>query len=227
MRLALTGLFGLAAAGIGLYASGLPEPPPAQAAVVIPAPAVAANESGTESVAILAGGCFWGLEGVFEHVNGVRAVTSGFAGGSAEDAHYDTVSGGDTNHAEAVRIVYDPRQVSYGQLLQVFFSVAHDPTLLNRQGPDHGRQYRSAIFPQNAEQRRVAAAYIAQLVRSRRFRAPIVTQLEDGGFFPAEAYHQNFLRLNPTHPYIVANDAPKVRNLRATFPRLYTSRAAP
>ena len=228
MRFTLTGLLGVAAAGIGLYASGVPTPPPAQAAesVAIPAPAVNAQEQGGEAVAIFAGGCFWGVEGVFEHVAGVKSVTSGYAGGVAADADYETVSDGRTGHAEAVRIVYDPARISYGQLLQVFFSVAHDPTQLNFQGPDHGTQYRSAIFPQSAEQSRAAAAYIAQLGAAHRFPAPIVTRLEQGGFFPAEEHHQNFLTLNPRHPYIVANDAPKVADLRRTFPRLWSATTA-
>ena len=227
LQIGLGGLAAVSALIVGLYASGLSAPPTAEAAVAIPAPTVDAAERGNTAVAVFAGGCFWGLEGVYEHVAGVRRVTSGFAGGAGGEANYDTVSGGRTNHAEAVRIVYNPSQVSYGRLLQIFFSVAHDPTQLNRQGPDHGRQYRSAIFPQNAEQRRVAAAYIAQLGQARRFRGAIVTRLEGGGFYPAEAYHQDFMRRNPRHPYIVANDAPKVADLRATFPRLYTARSAP
>jgi peptide-methionine (S)-S-oxide reductase len=229
-RLAKLGLSGVAASAafaIGLYAAGLqPAAPADAAAVVIPAPASDANERGASAVAVLAGGCFWGVEGVFEHVAGVRGVTSGYAGGSASEANYEAVGGGRTGHAEAVRIVYDPRVISYGRLLQIFFSVAHDPTQLNRQGPDHGRQYRSAIFPQNAEQRRVAAAYIGQLTQARRFRSRIVTSLEGGGFYPAEAYHQDFMRRNPRHGYIVAHDAPKLRDLRATFPRLVAARPA-
>ncbi|HEY0116010.1 MAG TPA: peptide-methionine (S)-S-oxide reductase MsrA [Allosphingosinicella sp.] len=224
MKIGLSTAAGGAALAVMLYASGLQPAAQAQAAVTIPAPAADANERGTSAVAVFAGGCFWGIEGVFEHVAGVRSVASGYAGGAAGDARYDSVSAGRTNHAEAVRIVYDPRAVSYGRLLQIFFSVAHDPTQLNRQGPDSGRQYRSAIFPQNAEQRRVASAYIAQLTQARRFRSRIVTALEGGGFFPAEAYHQDFMRRNPRHPYIVAHDAPKVRDLRATFPRLVSNR---
>ena len=226
-RIGLTGLLGVAAAAIGLYGSGVPSSPPAEAAVTIPASATDAAEPGTEAVAILAGGCFWGLEGVYEHVAGVRSVTSGFAGGDASDADYDRVSGGGTRHAEVVRIVYNPRIISYAHLLRIFFSVAHDPTQLNRQGPDRGPQYRSAIFPQNAEQRRVAAAYVDQLGRARRFNGRIVTRIETGAFFPADEHHQNFMRRNPRHPYIVVNDAPKLRDFRATFPRLYTARPAP
>jgi peptide-methionine (S)-S-oxide reductase len=213
------GLIGLAA-----LTGVQPGAAPAHAAVAIPAPAVDASERGGSAVAVLAGGCFWGVEGVFEHVAGVRSVASGYAGGGAGDARYDAVSAGRTAHAEAVRIVYDPRVISYGRLLQIYFSVAHDPTQLNRQGPDHGRQYRSAIFPQNAEQRRVASAYIQQLTQARRFGSRIVTSLEGGGFFPAEAYHQDFMRKNPRHPYIVAHDEPKLRDLRTTFPRLFSAR---
>jgi len=225
--LALTGAAAGAALLVSLYAAGLePATSPAEAAVTLPAPAVDAKEGGATAVAVLAGGCFWGVEGVFEHVAGVRSVTSGYAGGGAGDAKYDVVSAGRTRHAEAVRIVYDPRKISYGRLLQIFFSVAHDPTQLNRQGPDTGPQYRSAIFPQNAEQRRVAAAYIQQLGAAKRFRGRIVTKLESGGFWPAEAYHQDFMRKNPRHSYIVVHDAPKVRNLKASFPRLFTDRPA-
>ena len=210
----------------GLYAIGIQSSRPAEAAVTIPAPATDVAAHGSSATAVLAGGCFWGVEGVFENVAGVRSVTAGYAGGSAAGAAYDTVSGGRSGHAEAVRIVYDPRVVSYGQLLQIFFSVAHDPTQLNQQGPDHGPQYRSAIFPQDAEQARVARAYVAQLGRSGRFGRPIVTRIERGGFWPAEDYHQNYMRRNPRSPYIMINDAPKLRDLRATFPRLVSARPA-
>jgi peptide-methionine (S)-S-oxide reductase len=217
-----------AAFAIGLYAFGVQPGAPveaaAEAALRIPAPAADANEPGTSAVAVLAGGCFWGVEGVFEHVAGVRKVESGYAGGIAGNANYEAVAGGRSDHAEAVRIEYDPRVVSYGQLLQIYFSVAHDPTQLNRQGPDVGRQYRSAIFPQSAEQRRVAAAYIGQLGQARRFRSRIVTSLEGGRFFRAEDYHQDFMRRNPRHGYIVMHDLPKLRDLRATFPGLVTNR---
>jgi peptide-methionine (S)-S-oxide reductase len=170
--------------------------------------------------AVLAGGCFWGMEAVFEHVKGVRAVTAGYAGGRAATATYDQVSSETTGHAEAVKIVYDPNQISYATLLRVYFSVAHDPTELNRQGPDSGTSYRSAIFPQNAAQRAVASAYIAQLGKAHVFPAPIVTKLESGGFFPAEAYHQHFFDRNPNHPYIVQWDKPKVAAFKAGFPAL-------
>jgi len=171
--------------------------------------------------AVLAGGCFWGMEGVFEHVKGVRNVISGYAGGSAADANYGAVSTERTGHAESVRITYDPGQISYGQLLAIYAGVAHDPTQLNRQGPDTGPSYRSAIFPQNAAQRRAAEAFLAHLRASGRFRKPVVTTIETGNFYPAESEHQNFMRLNPRYPYIVVNDAPKVAKLKQTYPQLW------
>lgn len=179
------------------------------AAALIATPAAAATDT-----AVLAGGCFWGVEAVFEHVKGVRDVVSGYAGGRAEDAQYKKVAREQTDHAEAVRIVYDPAVVSYADLLRIYFTVGHDPTQLNRQGPDVGRSYRSAIFPQNAEQRKLAAAAIAGLKTKR----PVVTRLETGAFYPAEAYHQDFMRKNPLHPYILAHDVPKVRALKRMFP---------
>nr|WP_241527202.1 peptide-methionine (S)-S-oxide reductase MsrA [Sphingomonas turrisvirgatae] len=171
-------------------------------------------------VAVLAGGCFWGMEAVFEGVKGVASVTSGYAGGTRATATYAQVSTERTRHAEAVRIVYDPRQLSYATLLRIYFSVAHDPTQLNRQGPDHGPSYRSAIFPQNPGQASVARSYIAQLQQSRAYPAPVVTTVESGQFFPAEAEHQDFARRNPRHPYIVRWDKPKVAAFRAAFPGL-------
>lgn len=171
--------------------------------------------------AVLAGGCFWGLEAVFERVNGVRDVVSGYAGGRAEDATYEQVSSETTRHAEAVRIRFDPAQVSYATLLRIYFSVTTDPTQLNRQGPDVGPSYRSAIFPQGKEQERVARDYITQLSQAKVFGRPIVTKIERGGFFPAEPHHQDFMRRNPNHPYIVAHDVPKVQALRQLFPSLY------
>jgi peptide-methionine (S)-S-oxide reductase len=171
--------------------------------------------------AVLAGGCFWGVEGVFEHVKGVREVVSGYAGGNRSEASYEMVSSGRSGHAEAVRIRFDLLQVSYGQLLTIYFKVAHDPTQLNRQGPDHGPQYRSAIFTANPEQERTARETISQLSRSRRFPQPIVTQVVPlQGFYPAEAYHQNFMARNPLHPYIVIHDQPKLARLRALFPSM-------
>lgn len=188
--------------------------------VTIPAPAKDISGARGMQTAVLAGGCFWGMEAVFEGVRGVRSVTTGYAGGSADDATYDKVSTEKTRHAEAIRIVYDPAQVSYGTLLRVYFSVAHDPTQLNRQTPDTGPSYRSAIFPQSAGQREVAAAYIGQLNAAKLFPAPIVTGLETGRFYAAEAYHQDFARRNPNHPYIVRWDKPKIAAFKATFPQL-------
>ena len=195
-------------------------PVAAENAVTIPAPAADVTGAKGPQVAILAGGCFWGMEAVFERVKGVRSVTAGYAGGTRATASYDQVSSETTGHAEAIRIVYDPAVVSYGTLLRVYFSVAHDPTQLNRQTPDSGTSYRSAIFPQNQAQRQVAAAYIAQLGRSRAFPRPVVTRIENGQFFPAEAYHQRFFDRNPTYPYIVMWDKPKVAAFRAAFPTL-------
>jgi peptide-methionine (S)-S-oxide reductase len=168
--------------------------------------------------AVLAGGCFWGMEAVFEHVDGVRDVVSGFAGGTAQNANYDAVSTERTKHAEAVRITYDPTKVSYAQLLRIYFSVAHDPTQVNRQGPDVGPSYRSAIFPQNEAQRRIAASFISQL---RAQKHPIATKIETGPFYAAEAYHQDFMRKNPTHPYILVNDRPKLAKLKQRYPQLW------
>jgi len=171
--------------------------------------------------AVLAGGCFWGMETVFEHVKGVTDVVSGFAGGSASDATYDAVSSERTGHAEAVKITYDPKQISYGQLLKIFFTVAHDPTEVNRQGPDTGPSYRSAIFPQNAGQARAARAFIASLASAHAYKKPIATRIESGGFYPAEAYHQDFARKHPLYPYIVVNDRPKVAALKSRYPSLF------
>jgi peptide-methionine (S)-S-oxide reductase len=171
--------------------------------------------------AVLAGGCFWGMETVFEHVKGVTDVVSGFAGGSASDATYDAVSSERTGHAEAVKITYDPKQISYGQLLKIFFTVAHDPTQVNRQGPDTGPSYRSAIFPQNAGQARAARAFIASLDSAHAYKKPIATRIESGGFYPAEAYHQDFARKHPFYPYIVVNDRPKVAALKSRYPSLF------
>ena len=189
---------------------------------VVPAPRVDPPANG-QQVAVLAGGCFWGMEAVFERLQGVSNVVSGYAGGERGDATYAKVSSERTGHAEAVRITYDPRRVSYGTLLRAYFSVAHDPTQRNRQGPDVGRSYRSAIFPRNEAQRRVARAYIEQLTAARAYPRPIVTRIEPGAFFAAEAYHQDFMRKNPRHPYILAHDVPKVRALRQLMPKLVRS----
>ena len=190
--------------------------------VVIPAPAVDATSEPASAVAIFAGGCFWGVQGVFQHVNGVTNAVSGYSGGSAETAHYEATGSGTTGHAETVQVTYDPSVVSYGDLLQIYFSVAHNPTQLNYQGPDHGTQYRSTIFPVNDDQAAVAKAYIAQLDQTGLFGAPIVTTIEPfKAFYPAEQYHQDFLTLNPTYPYIVYNDLPKIAALKELFPKEY------
>jgi len=178
-----------------------------------------------EQTAVFAGGCFWGVEAVFEHLKGVRKVTSGYSGGAAKTADYETVSGGETRHAEAVKIVYDPSQISYEQLLKVFFAVAHDPTELNRQGPDTGTQYRSTIFYVGDEQKRAAENYVAELTKTKTFAKPIVTQIARlEAFYQAEDYHQDYLVRHPNQPYIVINDQPKVENLRKQFPDLYVSK---
>jgi peptide-methionine (S)-S-oxide reductase len=197
----------------------------AEKAVVIPPPAIDEPSSGHLEKAVFAGGCFWGVQGVFQHVEGVTGAISGYSGGDQATADYSTVSGGQSGHAESVEVTYDPAKISYGKLLQVFFSVAHDPTQLNRQGPDWGPQYRSAIFPQDAEQEKVAAAYIAQLDAAKLFGRKIVTTLEGAKpFYPAEAYHQDYLTLNPDQLYIVYNDLPKIENLKRVFPDLYSEK---
>lgn len=190
---------------------------------VVPAPVTdeAAAAGGTET-AVVAGGCFWGVQGVFQHVKGVANAVSGYAGGARDTAAYDQVSTGETGHAESVKITFDPRQISYGRILQIYFSVAHDPTELNRQGPDSGTQYRSAIFPADGEQARVAQAYVRQLNDAHAFGAPVVTRIEPGKtFYPAEAHHQDFLARNPNYPYIAYNDLPKVEDLHRLFPDRY------
>jgi peptide-methionine (S)-S-oxide reductase len=187
----------------------------------LPSPATDVASTSQTATAVFAGGCFWGVEAVFERLKGVSEVVSGFAGGKKSTANYETVSGGRTGHAESVKVTYDPSKISYGQLLQVFFSVAHDPTTLNRQGPDEGTQYRSAIFYTDAEQKRVAEAYIKQLDDAKVFKHKIVTQLTPlDGFYAAEAYHQHYFDQHPNQPYIVYNDAPKVRELQKQFPEL-------
>jgi len=196
----------------------------AEAARALPLPAAdVAPPQATSAVVVLAGGCFWGVQGVYQHVKGVTAAVSGYAGGEKRTAEYETVSLGTTGHAESVQVTYDPRQISYGRLLQIFFSVVHDPTELNRQGPDTGTQYRSAIFPANADQAEVAKAYIAQLDQAHAFKKGIVTRIErDRTFYPAEAYHQDFLTRNPRYPYIAINDLPKIDELKRLFPDLYS-----
>jgi len=196
----------------------------AEPAVAIPAPALDATApaGGDPQTIVLAGGCFWGMQAVFQHTKGVTSAVSGYAGGDKQTAHYEMVGTGRTGHAESVAVTFDPRQISYGKILQIYFSVAHNPTELNRQGPDTGTQYRSAVFYANDEQKRIAGAYIAQLDKAHVFPRPIVTKLEAlHGFYPAEDYHQDFAVLHPSYPYIVFNDLPKVENLKRLFPDLY------
>jgi peptide-methionine (S)-S-oxide reductase len=210
------GAVAAAANGLGILPSS------AESAKVVPPPAVDASAGPAAEVAVLAGGCFWGVQGVFQHVDGVTSAVSGYAGGDKATAAYDQVTSGRTGHAEAVRITYDPRKISYGRILQIYFSVAHDPTQLNRQGPDVGTQYRSTIFPANDEQARVAKAYIDQLEQAHVWRGKVVTTIEPGKpFYPAEAYHQDYMTLNPRQPYIAMHDLPKVDSLKRLFPQAY------
>src|SRR5262245_6761634 len=206
-----------------LLGAGLPRNASSGETRAVPPPATdSAAGSAKSEVAVLAGGCFWGVQGVFQHVKGVTSAVSGYAGGEKGTAEYERVGTGRTGHAESVQVTFDPRRISYGRVLQIFFSVAHDPTQLNRQGPDTGTQYRSAIFPTSDEQARVAQAYIAQLDQAKVFEKPIATRIEPGrSFYAAEAYHQDFLELHPSYPYIVINDLPKVRELKRLFPDAY------
>jgi peptide-methionine (S)-S-oxide reductase len=217
-RIAIALALGVAAVFAGQRAGFSSEP-----AVVIAPPAVDEPASGVhEETAVLAGGCFWGVQGVFQHVRGVTQVVSGYSGGQRDTAQYETVSGGGTGHAESVKITYDPSTITYGRLLQIYFSVAHNPTELDRQGPDRGTQYRSAVFPLNEMQKRIAQSYITQLDAAHAFPVPIVTKTEVfKGFYPAEAYHQNYLTLHPDSPYIAINDLPKIENLKRLFPSFY------
>lgn len=216
---------GLAALGAGVAAAVLlAARAGGSAAVALPHPSLDAAPAAApgEQTAVFAGGCFWGVQAVFQHVKGVSSAISGYAGGAANTATYDQVSTGTTGHAEAVRVIFDPSQVTYGQLLQVFFSVAHNPTELNRQGPDHGTQYRSAIWYTNDEQKKIAESYIAQLTQAKTFPRPIVTQLAASqAFYPAEGYHQDYATQHPHDPYIAINDAPKVEHLKTMLPDLY------
>jgi peptide-methionine (S)-S-oxide reductase len=210
LALALLACRSVAAPAEGAHALAIPK-------ATVDAP----SGQATSDVAVFAGGCFWGVQGVFQHVKGVTSAVSGYAGGDQKSAVYEVVSSGTTGHAESVQITFDPRLISYGQLLQIFFSV-HDPTELDRQGPDFGTQYRSTIFPTNAGQADVAKAYIAQLGQAHVFQKAIVTTIEpDRAFYPAESYHQDFLTRNPTYPYIVINDLPKIEELKHVFPDLY------
>ncbi len=219
---AILGALGLALASGCMTALGSQADKPR----VIPPPVLDEQPGqATTAVAVFAGGCFWGVQGVFQHVKGVTSAISGYAGGSKSSAHYAVVSAGVTGHAEAVEVTYDQREISYGRLLQIFFSVAHDPTTLNRQGPDVGTQYRSAIFPLSDDQARLAQAYIAQLTAARAFDTPIVTKVESGQtFYRAEAYHQDYLTVNPTEPYIVINDLPKIGALERLFGSVYRAK---
>ncbi|MET0269593.1 MAG: peptide-methionine (S)-S-oxide reductase MsrA [Sphingomonas sp.] len=216
----------LAAAGATLLAGGMLSQVSAVSAaapiVRVPAPVIDAPSTARQETAVPAGGCFWGVQGVYQRVKGVSSAVSGYTGGAARTARYEAVGGGDTGHAEAVRITYDPRVISYGRLLQIYFAVVADPTELNRQGPDTGTQYRSAIFAVNEAQRRAAVAYIAQLGKAGAWKRPIVTKVEPGqAFYPAEAYHQDYLTLHPESGYIRINDLPKVAALKQAFPTLY------
>jgi peptide-methionine (S)-S-oxide reductase len=212
---------GLAALSFVLWRSPLYG---AELAVIIKPPALDNPKApGPPQTAVLAGGCFWGVQGVFEHVRGVKQVLAGYAGGDKSTAHYETVSSGSTGHAESVKITFDPAQISYGQIIQIAFSVVHDPTQLNRQGPDSGTQYRSAIFYADETQKHIAEAYIEQLGQAHAYGRPIVTRVEPlKGFYPAEGYHQDYLIRNPNAPYIAYNDMPKIENFKHTFPELYT-----
>lgn len=214
MKLNLIAVAGLSALSIAALSTGSAN---AERAVPIPAAATDVPATSGLKTAVFAGGCFWGMEAVFEQVKGVKSVISGYAGGTAATASYELVASELTNHAEAIKITYDPAKISYATLLRVYFSVAHDPTQVNRQGPDNGTSYRSAIFPQDRQQRAVAAAYIAQLDKARVFAAPIATKIEQGNFYPAEDYHQQFYDRNPDHPYIVHWDKPKVAAFKAAF----------
>jgi peptide-methionine (S)-S-oxide reductase len=215
---------GLAASLLGLAAwlSYAKSPSPAGG---FPKPAVdepIASSRGRQETAVLSGGCFWGVQAVYQHTKGVLSATSGYAGGNAEKAHYELVGNGDTGHAESVKIVYDPAQITYGQILMIFFAVAHNPTELNKQGPDWGTQYRSSVFYANEEQHKIAAAYIAQLDAAKVYPQKIVTQIVPlNGFYAAESYHQDYVKHHPDNPYITINDLPKLSNLKKRFPELF------
>ncbi len=210
-------------AAVSVAVCALPFAVQAESAVSIPPPAAEAPAQRTSETAVLAGGCFWGVQAVYQHVKGVKNAVSGYAGGAQKDAEYETVGSGRTGHAESVQVTFDPREISYGKILQIYFSVAHDPTQLNRQGPDSGTQYRSEIFPQSEAQAKIAKDYIAQLTAAHVFKQPIVTKTGTmkQAFYPAEAYHQDYATLHPYQPYIVFNDAPKVESLKKMFPELW------
>ncbi len=215
-------LVGAAVGALAIASFALPPSHAGEAAVVIPAPAADMPAAAGIQTAVLAGGCFWGVQGVFQHTKGVVSAVSGYAGGSKVNAQYELVSTGTTGHAESVQIKYDPQKISYGKILQIFFSVVHDPTQLNRQGPDSGTQYRSAIFTTSDAQKKVAQTYIAQLDAAKVFPGQIVTKVGPlEGFYPAEAYHQDYLTLHPNQPYIAYNDLPKIENLKKIFAESY------
>jgi peptide-methionine (S)-S-oxide reductase len=225
MKIPLWSTIAVLAIGLAFFAFA-PGRSTAESATVVPAPTVDASAStAATETAVFAGGCFWGVQGVFQHVEGVKNAVSGYAGGTKENAEYEKVGSGRTGHAESVKVTYDPRKISYGRLLQIYFSVAHDPTELNRQGPDTGTQYRSTIFPANDEQAKVAKAYIEQLNGANTFGKKLATTIEPGkAFYPAEAYHQDYLTLNPRQPYIVYNDLPKIEALKKMFPNVYRTK---
>ncbi|WP_404711021.1 peptide-methionine (S)-S-oxide reductase MsrA [Sphingomonas sp. MMS24-J13] len=213
-------LIGAASLGIAVAMVSGTQSLAAETNILAPVPAVSVPSTATSETAVFAGGCFWGVQGVFQHVKGVTSAVSGFTGGSSDTAHYERVSQGDTGHAESVRVTFDPRVVSYADLLRIYFSVVADPTQLNRQGPDQGTQYRSALFPNSAAQLKVANAYLAQLRAAKIWQQPIVTKIEKAQpFYPAEGYHQDYLTLHPTAPYIVYNDIPKVKALKQLYPQ--------
>ncbi len=210
--------------GLALFAFR-PASSSAETATVVPAPAIDETASAATETAVFAGGCFWGVQGVFQHVEGVTNAVSGYAGGEKDTAEYEKVGSGSTHHAESVKVTFDPRKISYGRLLQIYFSVAHDPTQLNRQGPDRGTQYRSTIFPMSDEQTRIAKAYIDQLNAANTFGKKLTTTIEPGKpFYPAEAYHQDYLTLNPHQGYIVFNDLPKIEALKQIFANVYRAK---
>jgi peptide-methionine (S)-S-oxide reductase len=221
-RMLKRGLVIACLAGGALVAFGFPDIRARASELPDPANDVPVAAKSSKQTAVLAGGCFWGVQGVYQYTKGVKQVLSGYSGGDRSTAAYEKVGTGRTGHAESVEIRFDPREISYGEILRIYFSVAHDPTELNRQGPDVGTQYRSAIFYADAQQKRIAEAYIAQLDKARAFRRPIVTRVDPlKGFYPAEAYHQDFLIRNPSYPYIVINDLPKIVNLKRLFPEQY------
>jgi peptide-methionine (S)-S-oxide reductase len=224
MKTTLWSCAAIAALGVAFFAFQ-PGRSSAETATVVPAPSVDETASAATETAVFAGGCFWGVQGVFQHVEGVKNAVSGYAGGAKETAEYEKVGSGRTGHAEAVKITYDPSKITYGRLLQIYFSVAHDPTQLNRQGPDSGTQYRSTVFPMSDDQTKVAKAYIDQLNTANTFGRKLATTIEPGKpFYAAEAYHQDYLTLNPRQPYIVYNDLPKVEALKQMFPTVYRAK---